>query len=184
MKSYQKKLQKIRVKKILYEVLYFIFAIVAPVMFVYLYVPTLKLNPEALNSIEWSSEAILKSDISKWSFSLTFIITIAMTIINGVKYIKDRIQNMPFSITKQIFFFLKGALIPALLIGTLVFLQSFLHGFIVGLNLTLIINAAFLFIANCIVKLFINYYDNAEAVRMRMNETIAALDEREEERKK
>lgn len=107
-----------------------------------------------------------------------------MTTINGVKYIKDRIQNMPFSTTKQIFFFLKGALIPALLIGTLIFLQSFLHGFIVGLNLTLIMNAVFLFIANCIIKLFINYYDNAEAVRMRMNETIAALDEREEERKK
>ena len=179
MKLYRKKLQKIRAKKVIFEILYFVFAVVGPIVFTYSYVPTLTLNPAVLNGIEWTSEAILKSDVSKWSFSITFILTVATTSFNGIKYIKERLNTMPFSVTKQVFFFIKGALIPAALIGILIFLQSFLHGFIVGLNPTLIVNATFIFIANCVIKLFINYYDFAEASRMRKNEMIEALDERE-----
>ena len=181
MKSYQKKLIKIRVRKVFFEVLYAVVAFAAPLLFTYLYVPTITLDPSALTSITFNSQAILKSDVSRWSFSLALIITVFFTVLNGVKYIKDRLVAMPFSATKQVFYAIKGALIPALLITIYIFLNSFLYGFINGLGVTLIVNAVFIFTANSIIKLFINYYDYEEAKRMRKNEMIEALEEKESE---
>lgn len=181
MKSYQKKLRKIRGKKLLYEILYLLVAFVAPLIFTYFYVPTITLNPAALSSITFDSQAILRSDISKLTFSLSLIMTVSLVIINGIKYIKDRLTTMPFGITKQLFYFIKGALMPTLLITIFFFLDSFLHGFIKGLGLTLFINAAFLFIGNCVIKLFLNYYDYYEAREMRKVELREALDERDAE---
>lgn len=181
MKSYRKKLRKIKGQKILFEILYLLVAFVGPLLFTYFYVPQITLNPGALSSITFNSNAILKSEVSKWTFSLSLIITVVLTVTNGVKYIKDRLTTMPFGITKQIFYFLKGILMPTLLISIYFFLNSFLHGFIKGLGLTLSINALFLFVANCVIKLFLNYYDYYEAREMRKAELREAMDERDEE---
>lgn len=182
MKSYQKKLRRIRGKKLLYEILYLLVAFVAPLIFTYFYVPSITLDPSALSSITFDSQAILKSDTSKLTFSLSLIITVTLVIINGVKYIKERLTTMPFGTTKQIFYFVKGALMPTLLVTIFFFINSFLHGFIKGLGVTLFINAAFLFIGNCIIRLVLNYYDYYEAREMRKVELREALDERDADR--
>lgn len=183
MTSSQKKLIKIRRNKVLFEILYVAIAFAAPLIFTYLYVPTITFDPSALSKITFDSHAILKSDASKISFSLSLIITVFFTVLNSIKYIKDRLISMPFSVSKQVFYFLKGVLIPALLITLNIFLNSFLHGFISGLGVTLTVNAIFLFLANCVIKLFINYFDYEEAKRLRKNELIEAIDEREIERR-
>jgi len=182
MQSYRKKLIKIRGQKLLFEILYLIVALAAPLIFTYFYVPTISLDPSALDSITFDSHAILHSNISRTSFGLSLIITVTLVVTNGVKYIKDRLASMPFGITKQVFYFIKGLLMPALLISVFFFLNSFLHGFINGLGVTLFVNAGFLFIANCIVKLFLNYYDYYEAKEIHKTELREALDERDAER--
>ena len=147
MNSLKKKLRKIRREKRLFELLYFVFAFVLPVAFTYLYVPTITFNPAALESISFDSHAVLANNVSRVSFSLSLIVTILFVLTNGVKYIKERLQQMPFSGMKQFFYFLKGAMIPFVIIGLDILLESILHGLIRGLQLTLIMNAVFIFIA-------------------------------------